>query len=114
MEEKTFNKLVRDNIIDKITDNGELASYHVLDENEYKKELLRKLREECEEVIDAFDYGYSADMVVELGDVLEVIRALADSINVRMEEVNDVSLMKRDINGSFEKRIFLEKTTKIK
>ena len=114
MKEKKFNKLVRDNIIDKITNNEELASYYILDDASYKKELLHKLKEECEEVVDAFSFGCSADIVVELADVLEVIRTLADSINVSMEEVNDVSLMKRDINGGFNKRIFLEKTTKIK
>lgn len=57
MEERTFNKLVRDNIINKITENGEIASYRVLNDIEYKKELLNKLKEECNEVIDAFNNG---------------------------------------------------------
>lgn len=37
MEDRIFNKLVRDNIINKITANGEIVSYRVLDEVEYKK-----------------------------------------------------------------------------
>lgn len=114
MGERTFNKLVRDNIIEKITNNGEFASYRVLDDIEYKKELLNKLKEECNEVIDAFAYGKSGDMVIELADVLEVINYLAKSINVNMQEVYDVAMIKKDKNGGFDKKYYLEKTIKRK
>ena len=36
-DKKIINKLVRDNIIEKITNNGEFVSYRVLDDIEYKK-----------------------------------------------------------------------------
>lgn len=113
-DEKIFNKLVRDNIIDKITNNGEIASFRILDDIEYKKELLNKLKEECNEVIDAFTYGQSGDMVIELADVLEVVNYLAKTINVSMQEVNDVAMMKRFKNGGFDKKYYLKKTTKRK
>jgi len=113
-DERIFNKLVRDNIIDKITNNGEIASYRVLDDIEYKKELLNKLKEECYEVIDAFTYGRSGDMVIELADVFEVINYLAKSINVNMQEVYDVAMIKKDKNGGFDKKYYLEKTIKRK
>lgn len=112
MEEKIYNKLVRDNIIDKITNNDEIALYRVLDDIEYKKELLNKLKEECNEVIDAFNNGTSADMVMELADVLEVINYLAKSINVNMQEVDNVAMMKKMKNGGFDKKYYLEKTKK--
>ena len=38
-DKKFFNKLVRDNIIEKITNNGEFVSFGVLDDMEYKREL---------------------------------------------------------------------------
>lgn len=113
-DERIFNKLVRDNIIDKITNNGEIASYRVLDDIEYKKELLNKLKEECNEVIDAFTYGQSWDMVMELADVIEVINYLVKSINVNMQEVYDVAMIKKDKNGGFDKKYYLEKTIKRK
>ncbi len=112
MEEKIYNKLVRDNIIDKITNNDEIALYRVLDDIEYQKELLNKLKEECNEVVDAFNNGTSADMVMELADVLEVINYLAKSINVNMQEVNDVAMMKKMKNGGFDKKYYLERTKK--
>lgn len=112
MEERIYNKLVRDNIIDKISNNDEIASYRVLDDIEYKKELLNKLKEECNEVIDAFNNGQSGEMVIELADVLEVINYLAKSINVDMQEVNDIAMLKKAKNGGFDKKYYLEKTTK--
>lgn len=110
MEEKIYNKLVRDNIIDKITNNDEIALYRVLDDIEYQKELLNKLKEECNEVVDAFNNGTSANMVMELADVLEVINYLAKSINVNMQEVDDVAMMKKMKNGGFDKKYYLERT----
>ena len=112
MEEKIYNKLVRDNIIDKIINNDEIALYRVLDDIEYKKELLNKLKEECNEVVDAFNNGTSANMVMELADVLEVINYLAKSINVNMQEVDNVAMMKKMKNGGFDKKYYLEKTKK--
>lgn len=114
MKKRIYNKLVRDNIINKITNNDEIALYRVLDDIEYKKELLNKLKEECNEVVDAFNNGTSADMVMELADVLEVINYLAKSINVNMQEVNDVAMMKKAKNGGFDKKYYLEKTMKRK
>ena len=112
MKKRIYNKLVRDNIIDKITNNDEIALYRVLDDIEYKKELLNKLKEECNEVVDAFNNGTSANMVMELADVLEVINYLAKSINVNMQEVDNVAMMKKMKNGGFDKKYYLEKTKK--
>ena len=112
MKKRIYNKLVRDNIIDKIINNDEIALYRVLDDIEYKKELLNKLKEECNEVVDAFNNGTSANMVMELADVLEVINYLAKSINVNMQEVDNVAMMKKMKNGGFDKKYYLEKTKK--
>ena len=92
--------------------NDEIALYRVLDDIEYKKELLNKLKEECNEVVDAFNNGTSTDMVMELADVLEVINYLAKSINVNMQEVDNVAMMKKMKNGGFDKKYYLEKTKK--
>ena len=92
--------------------NDEIALYRVLDDIEYKKELLNKLKEECNEVVDAFNNGTSTDMVMELADVLEVINYLAKSINVNMQEVDNVAMMKKMKNGGFDKKYYHDKKFK--
>lgn len=46
----------------------------------------------------------------ELGDVLEVIRAIAELNNSNLDEIIRVSDAKREKRGGFDKRIFLERT----
>ena len=105
-----FNKLVRDRIPEKIECNGEKAVVRALNDDEYKLELNKKLLEECNEVIGAKD---SVEIKEELGDVLEVIRAIAELNNSNLDEIIRVSDAKREKRGGFDKRIFLERTYEI-
>ena len=107
MKERTFYKLVRDLIPDIIRENGEEAITRVLDDDEYRTELYRKLKEECDEVL----FSSSKEQVLEeLADVYEVISAIA---SLEGKQISDVSLLaeeKRKKRGGFQKRIFLERT----
>lgn len=105
--EQLFNKLVRDNIPDIIRNNGEEAITRVLSDEEYKEELLKKLSEETSEVINA---SSKDELLEELADVLEILKALAELNNKSLEDVIEISREKRLKRGGFEKRIFLEKT----
>ena len=105
--EKVFNKLVRDNIPNIIESNGEKAFTRILNEEEYKKELEKKLNEEYEEVLAS----NGKDRIEELADMLEIIKCLAQLEDSTLEEVIEVSKQKSKKRGSFNKRIFLEKTT---
>ena len=49
----------------------------------------------------------------ELGDVLEVIRAISELNNSNLDEIIRVSDAKREQRGGFDKRIFLERTYEI-
>ena len=51
--EKVFNKLVRDNIPYIISSNGEESVTRVLEDEEYKKKLYKKLLEEANEVVSS-------------------------------------------------------------
>jgi len=51
----SYGKLVRDNIPDIIISNDERPITRKLDEDEYKKELLKKLVEESNEAFEAID-----------------------------------------------------------
>ena len=104
--EQVFNKLVRDRIPEIIVNNGGQAFTRILDQEEYKKELERKLLEEYKEVLDSS----GKERIEELSDMLEVIKCLAILENSSLEEVIEVSNSKSLKRGSFNNRIFLEKT----
>ena len=105
--EQIFNKLVRDNIPDKIKSNGEVAITRTLDDKEYRTELYKKLLEEANEVIDSKS---TESIIEELADVLEILKSIAELENKNLDDVIDEANQKRLKRGGFEKRIFLEKT----
>ena len=49
---KIYNKLVRDKITDIIETDGRIAKYRILDDNEYRQELNKKLQEEVKEYLE--------------------------------------------------------------
>ena len=81
--EKIYDKLVRDKIPDIIRSNGETPIVKILNDEDYKKELDKKLFEEYNEVINASGY----DRLEELADMIEVIKALA---KIEGKSLNDV------------------------
>ena len=106
--EKIYNKLVRDNIPNIIKDkNKEIPVTRILSDDEYKKELHKKLLEECNELISA---EIKSDVIEEASDVFEVLRAISESEGANIDTVIEASEQKRQIRGGFTKRIFLEKT----
>lgn len=104
--EKIYNKLVRDNIPDIIKNNGEIPITKTLDEANYKKELETKLNEEYHEVLES----EGKNRIEELGDMIEVIKALAELEGSNLNEVIEVSKQKCLKRGGFNKKIFLIKT----
>jgi len=99
---KTFNKLVRDKIPEIITAHGEIATVRTLDDDEFKRELIKKLGEEYREFLE----DNSSE---ELADIIEVVEALK-SIIATPAEVERIRAEKAEQRGTFEHRIFLEYT----
>ena len=96
-----YNKLVRDKIPEIISASGKKANCRILGEDEYIKELDRKLDEECAE--------YQVDKnIEELADILEVIYAIAEARGYSAAELERVRLEKSEKRGGFSQRIFLE------
>jgi len=94
-----YNKLVRDNIPDILDKKGVSYEKRIANDDEYKVELIKKLREEVDEFMEAAD-------IEELADILEVI----DSI-LGLEEYKNVRIIqseKRFKRGGFDKRIILK------
>lgn len=106
--EKIYNKLVRDNIPDIIKKNKEIPVTKILDQNDYKKELENKLNEEYHEVLESS----GKNRIEELGDMLEVMKALAELEGSSLNEVIEISNKKYLKRGGFSKKIFLIKTEK--
>jgi len=99
---KVHNKLVRDLIPEIIRASGEEPITRVLNNEAYLKELVKKLREECDE--------FEADLSLEeLADVQEVVLALADLLASR-EGLERVRADKAAKRGAFQNKIFLERT----
>lgn len=98
----TFNKLVRDKIPEICIANGQTPVTHVLSDSEYKQELIKKLQEEVAEYI-------ADDNAEELADILEVLLALAGTLQVSPEELERIRAEKAERRGAFAQRIFLER-----
>lgn len=105
--EQVFNKLVRDNVPEIIRAKGEEAVTKILEGDEFKKELYKKLLEESNEVITAEKVE---DLLVELADVLEVVQAIAELNGKKLEDIMEIARQKKAKRGGFQKRVFLEKT----
>ena len=103
--ERVYNKLVRDKIPNIIEEKGETPVIKGLNENDYKKELEKKLFEEYKEVIEAS----GDERIEELADMLEVIRALASLENKNLNDIIDIADKKNKKRGAFDEKIFLEK-----
>ena len=106
--EQIMNKLVRDKIIDIIINNGDIPTYHILDEKEYIEALKLKLNEEYQEILKA---KTKEEILEESSDLLEVLCALIKAIGYQEEDLSKMRTLKREKRGGFDKRIYLEKTS---
>ncbi len=103
---KKDGKLVRDKIPEIIENSGKEPIIRVLDDTEYKKELLKKLYEEYNEVIEA---KTKEETLEECSDVLEVLIALLEYNGYTLEDLLKCRDEKKEKRGAFQKRLYLVK-----
>ena len=97
----TYNKLVRDKIPANIDSmEGRKANWRVMEDEEYIKELNKKLLEEAHEFIEE-------NAVEELADIMEVIQSIMRAKNISYEELKKVQLLKSERKGGFDDRVYL-------
>lgn len=97
----TYNKLVRDKIPENINSmEGRKATWRIMDDDEYIKELNKKLLEEAHEFIEE-------NAIEELADLMEVIQSIMRIKNISYEELKNVQQMKREKKGGFSNKIYL-------
>lgn len=101
-----YNKLIRDRIVEIIESDGLEYKTRVLEDAEFKQELLKKIVEESNEVLEAGNNR--EELVKEIGDVLEVIDAIVDAFELDRNTIENVKQERKEKRGGFENRIFLE------
>lgn len=101
-----FNKLVRDKIPEIIKERRDTPKTRILNNNEYRLELLKKLVEESKEALEAKDN--KEDLIKELGDLLEVIDSTIKAFDLNLEDILILKNKRRQERGGFNKQIFLE------
>ncbi|MCI9287616.1 MAG: nucleoside triphosphate pyrophosphohydrolase [Clostridia bacterium] len=98
---KVYNKLVRDRIPEIIKSEGRNVKIKILNDEEYRCELNKKLQEEVKEYIED-------NNIEELADIVEVIYGILNSMDVSIEEFEKVRKDKAEKRGAFKEKIFLE------
>lgn len=107
MERKVFNKLVRDNIPNKISKNGEYYSIRTLSDEEFEEAVDKKLIEELDEVLSA---KTKDELKEELADLMEMVLTKAEINNITFGDINRLRIKKINKIGAFNNKIFLIST----
>lgn len=102
-----YPKLIRDGIPEIIEkDTGQKPEMRTLNEEEFKKYLLKKIAEEAEELQEAKDKEHLAE---EVADILELIDEIMAVNGLNLEEIRKIQKEKAEKRGGFKKRILMLK-----
>jgi len=100
-----YNKAIRDKIPEIIEKDGYTCNIKTLSDEEFLVEIEKKLSEEVTE--------YQNDKnPEELADVLEVIYRIAKLKGISKEELENIRIKKSKERGSFNKNLYLIRTSK--
>lgn len=104
---KFYNKLVRDNIPEIMIQNGAHPITRILSDDEYIKELNKKLLEEVNEYLES-------EEVLEIADIEEILLAILDYKKISKEEFEKIRTDKVKKRGAFKKKyIYKEKQLRL-
>ncbi|PIR04531.1 MAG: hypothetical protein COV59_00175 [Candidatus Magasanikbacteria bacterium CG11_big_fil_rev_8_21_14_0_20_39_34] len=86
--------------------NEKQVAYEIetLQKDDYRLELKRKLVEEAEEFLQASE---SEDILNELADVVEVLRAIQEEFDIEDTALEQRRKVRFEKKGGFKKKIFL-------
>ncbi len=93
-----FNKMIRDRLPQMMQNTGINVVGHWMERNEYRQRLKAKLVEEVDEVCAAID---PKNLSEEIGDVLEVLKALARHHDLDFSQVMASAEQKTEEKGGF-------------
>lgn len=103
-----LQKLVRDKVVDNCLSDPEVlkTSYRQLSGEEFRRELLRKIHEEADEIPLGDDKH--DESLAELADLQEVVDALRQNFGFSKEEIQAAQQRKRDDRGGFDERRYID------
>ena len=104
MKKKIYNKLIRDKIPGIIKKSGSIPEITILDEADFRKALKVKKTEEAQELLEAES---TDDVLNELADVEELVRAIAKNYSISLRELEKHRKEKLHGRGGFEDKLFL-------
>ncbi|MDD2224758.1 MAG: hypothetical protein PHP97_01180 [Candidatus Shapirobacteria bacterium] len=108
MEKLHFNRLIRDNVRDKLINKGLVFRIEKLDEIDFEKELLKKVSEEGEGLIAA---ETREEFLSEFDDLLYVVEEIKRFKNITDKELEEVRKENFARKGGFKKRLYLHWTS---
>lgn len=111
MARRVYNKLVRDKIPEIIAQDGGTAHVKELSKRDFCAAVMKKVQEEHQELLAATS---RRDVLKELADVQEVLRAAALAHGFAPRDVERERKKRLKERGGFKKRIFLLSVTKPK
>lgn len=98
-----LDKLIRDKIPAIMNAEDIEIAHYVTDREEYISRLNDKLLEEAQEVIAATN---KEELCEELGDLFEVIQAIATVNEIPLEEIIEKAKLKNEQKGNFAGRLY--------
>ena len=103
-----LQKLVRDKVVKKCLDDEEVlhTEYRELDKQEFRRELLRKIHEEADEI--PLGDNQRDESLKELADWQEVVDTLRQDFGFSIEQVQEEMARKKQDNGGFDNRHYIE------
>jgi len=100
------NKLIRDLMPKYIEKNGQIAKITTLNNDDFIRELVKKLTEEVREVSEATTEGRTR-LTEEISDLYEVVDEIMKFYKIEKSEVLTTQKDKNKTNGGFKKKLFL-------
>ena len=104
MRKFKFQKLVRDKIVEGITQAGNFPHWRILSDEEFVEELKKKVSEEAKEIPESKE----EELVRELADLQEIIDNLLKELGVSKEEFANIQEKKNNKAGSFKDKHFID------
>ena len=104
MSKKIYNKLIRDKIPEIIKQSGGVPEISILTEADFRKALRVKMTEEAQELLEAKS---TEDVLNELSDIEELVRAIAKNYSLSLQELEKHRINKLQQRGGFEDKLFL-------
>ena len=102
---KIFKKLIRDKMPEIMKAQGKELDVRVLESDEFKEALRRKIIEEVSELKDAKNEAEAMDKIAYLHEIAD---SLGDAYGFPRKDVLALKEKVRAERGGFEKRLFLE------